>query len=236
LTSESEIAARDRAAQFWAERLGCHVALLREPGLHFIPQADPCAVFIVAAGPSVVAAAPGGLERELAALFRSGRLLEPAAVETFLPGPAVSVGPAFVGYAGSVAPPTLAPIPLAKTTPELETLRAAVEPHEWQHANLEAAAPPLFALFRQGAAVSAAGAETLLGQVAHIGVLTHPAHRGRGLARQVVAAAAAHAHSEGLLPQYQTLLSNRAAVAVARAIGFAQFATTLSFRWGSAAA
>jgi hypothetical protein len=47
---------------------------------------------------------------------------------------------------------------------------------------------------------------------------------------------AARVLASGLLPQYQTLLSNRPSLTVAHAVGFAQLVTTLSCRWGHAAA
>jgi hypothetical protein len=49
-----------------------------------------------------------------------------------------------------------------------------------------------------------------------------------------VSAALAHALDEGHLAQYQTLLANRGAMSIARALGFDAFATTLSARWSSA--
>lgn len=82
----------------------------------------------------------------------------------------------------------------------------------------------------------AAGAQVLGGHVAHIGVATHPRHRGEGLARAVVSAVAFSAKEAGLLPQYQTLHSNKSAMSVGRAVRFPRFATTLSARWGRAAA
>jgi GNAT superfamily N-acetyltransferase len=163
-------------------------------------------------------------------------LLDPKALEPLLPGSAVFVGPAFIGYTESVAPPVPPPVAIPSIqAPELQSLRSAVTPTEWRHANLEAADLPLSAVLTHGSAISAAGFERLLGRVAHIGVLTHPAHRGYGHARRVVSAVALRALAAGLLPQYQTLLSNRSALSVARALGFTQFVTTLSCRWGRAA-
>jgi predicted GNAT family acetyltransferase len=101
---------------------------------------------------------------------------------------------------------------------------------EWEHAGLETA-EPIFATFEQGTIASAAGARLLPGDVAHIGVLTASGQRGRGLGRAVVTATLTHALEEARLPQYQTLLANRGAMSIARALGFERFATTLSARW-----
>jgi GNAT superfamily N-acetyltransferase len=57
-----------------------------------------------------------------------------------------------------------------------------------------------------------------------IGVLTDPAHRGRGMARQVVAAAARAGLARREEVQYRAFHDNRASVAVGRASGFVHYA------------
>ena len=63
-----------------------------------------------------------------------------------------------------------------------------------------------------------ASARLLPGDVAHIGVTTHSGQRERGFGRAVVTAALAHALGESHLAQYQTLLANRGAMSIARAV------------------
>ncbi|MDT9000889.1 GNAT family N-acetyltransferase [Paucibacter sp. APW11] len=55
--------------------------------------------------------------------------------------------------------------------------------------------------------------------LADLGVLSLPAARGRGLARSVLRALAAHAWEQGLVPQYRCQLDNAASLALARAAG-----------------
>lgn len=62
-------------------------------------------------------------------------------------------------------------------------------------------------------------------QLADLGVLTLPAHRRRGLGAAAVRALADLAVAEGLEPQYRCQHDNHASVALARAAGFARFAT-----------
>jgi len=63
-------------------------------------------------------------------------------------------------------------------------------------------------------------------------VVTHPAHRGRGHASAAAAALARLALERGLLPQYRTLESNAASLAVGRGLGFVEYATSLAVRRG----
>jgi predicted GNAT family acetyltransferase len=65
----------------------------------------------------------------------------------------------------------------------------------------------------------------------HVGVITHPAHRGRGFGRAVVGAMTAHALRAGRAPLYRTLLANAPAVAVARALGYREYARTLALHY-----
>ena len=61
--------------------------------------------------------------------------------------------------------------------------------------------------------------------LADIGVLTLATARGRGFARAVVLAMAAHARAQGLEPQYRCQLDNAASIALAKSVGFALYGT-----------
>lgn len=61
--------------------------------------------------------------------------------------------------------------------------------------------------------------------LADIGVLTLEAHRGRGLARQVVCALSRYALSVGHEPQYRCQLENTASVALAGSVGLTRYGT-----------
>ena len=63
-----------------------------------------------------------------------------------------------------------------------------------------------------------------------IAIVTHPAHRGRGLGKAAVSAIARIALARGLVAQYRTLCANTPSMAIARALGFQRFATTLAIR------
>ena len=210
-------ALRARIEEHWADRLGCAPRFLREPGVHFAPATVVCA--------------DESWKAPFLALGSAERLVDRVALASVLEEGTRIVGPAFIGYAERLD----AVLPGPERLPgagdaALAALRAASSREEWEHAGLEEHEEPLFAAMHEGVAVAAAGFVRVLEEVAHIGVLCHPAHRKRGLGRQVVAAAAHRALALGLLAQYQTLWSNAGAIGIAQALGFEHFATTMSAR------
>ena len=64
----------------------------------------------------------------------------------------------------------------------------------------------------------------------HVGIVTHPGHRGRGYGKAVVSAMSAHGLAAGGVMQYRTLQANLPSVGIARALGFQRFALTLAVR------
>lgn len=220
--------------EFWAERLGCKPDAFRAPGLTLLARADE-AVFVVASARGVVAAAPGALHAALAEVADPRALTEWDVLRARVPPGARTVGAAWIGYTDRAAGSMAGVRALASARdPALAPLRTAVTADEWRHANLDTSEPPLFGVGDGAEVSSAAGYQVLLERVAHLGVVTHPAHRGRGEGRRAVAAALAGALERGLLPQYQTLMANLPARRIGEALGFAHFATTLGARWGDA--
>ena len=206
-------ALRVRIEEHWADRLECAPRFLREPGVHFAPAVRPGSLYIVGVDRSTVVCADESWEAPLLALRPAERLIDRVALASVLEEGTRIVGPAFIGYAERLD----AVLPSPERLPgagdaAFAALRAASSPEEWEHAGLEEHEEPLFAAMHEGVAVAAAGFVRVLEEVAHIGVLCHPAHRNRGLGRQVVAAAAHRALALGLLAQYQTLWSNAGAL------------------------
>lgn len=218
-------------ATFWAERLGCPASAFERPGFSVVSHPQSDRVFVMAAGASVVVAAPEALHARLRAVPNAAALVTPEALHPLLPSGARLVGPARIAYLrGALSTPD----GVVRLDPagdrRLRALREGVTPEEWQHANLDAAEPPLFGWPVGDEIAAAAGFERLLGRVAHIGVVSDRRHRARGYGRAVVQAAAAHALALGLLPQYQTLAANAPALRIAESLGFEPFATTLAAR------
>ena len=83
----------------------------------------------------------------------------------------------------------------------------------------------------RGDALAALASYKLWGdRIAHIAIVTHPAHRGGGLGKAAVSAMSRVALERGLVAQYRTLCANTPSMGIARALGFQRYATTLSIR------
>ncbi|MGW2048341.1 GNAT family N-acetyltransferase [Streptomyces sp. NPDC001858] len=110
--------------------------------------------------------------------------------------------------------------------PELRRLEISAGDEDAGEAALDEITSPAFVVREQGRVVAAAGYRAWPSRTAHIGVLTAPAVRGRGLARVTGSATAAHALAAGLLPQWRArpLASRR----VAASLGFEELGFQLS--------
>jgi GNAT superfamily N-acetyltransferase len=145
-----------------------------------------------------------------------------------------AIGPAYLGYAdtdelGADGPHPAPMLDLAQRG-ELDRLAEAVGEEAWEHSGLGKSVKPVAACWRGGQIVAAAGYDLLGGVLAHIGVASDPAVRGLGYGRSAVAAIARQALDTGLLAQYRTLEANTPSMAIAHALGFHRYATTLALR------
>lgn len=115
-------------------------------------------------------------------------------------------GPATLAY---LREDDFRPVPTATVTrmpaedPAVRALLARAGPEETGQSGLAALPHPLFVHLEQGRALAAAGYKLWPKDVAHLSVLTDPAHRGRGLATRVASTAIAHALTRDLLPQWR---------------------------------
>jgi GNAT superfamily N-acetyltransferase len=203
MISDESIATVER---FWAADLGCTVAKLR--GDEVVATRHDGNIFIFSLRGAIVA------------------------LPSALPAERV-VGPAFVGYADGatfVGGDEAGARSLGDADGEaVAALRDACEPWAWQHGGPSAAAMAV-GVFR-GDTLAALASYKLWGdRIAHIAIVTHPAHRGRGLGKAAVSAIARIALARGLVAQYRTLCANTPSMAIARALGFQRFATTLAIR------
>lgn len=111
---------------------------------------------------------------------------------------------------------------------DVRHLVESVSPEEAEESAIAAITSPVFIVRRNGSVVAAAGYTVWAELAAHICVLTAPNHRNQGFARLAASAAVEHAMSADLVPQWRArpMASRR----VARAIGFQELGTQLSFR------
>jgi GNAT superfamily N-acetyltransferase len=100
----------------------------------------------------------------------------------------------------------------------------------WKQSKLTLDRRPSFGLFVGGKLVTASSYLNLGGLLAYIGVVTHPAHRGKGHAKAVVSATLTYALDKGLFPMWRTLQANESGIALAGAMGFEKYASTLDIQ------
>ncbi len=145
------------------------------------------------------------------------------------------IGPAYLGYADAGALRDDGDGPTARIlgerdAPALERLRESCPSADWEHGGSSALDPKAGSFAGQELA-AVAGYEIWGARIAHIAVVTHPRHRGRGHARAAVAVIARHAIESQLVLQYRTLESNAPSRRIADALGFVHLATSLAVRF-----
>lgn len=138
------------------------------------------------------------------------------------------LGPTFYGYADreSVSPVTAAARVLtAADRSAYQAFRQGVPDTEWDAGGMQFTPGETVGLFVDEELVAAAGFEVWDGLLAHLAVVTHPAHRGQGYGQVVVSRATEQAFTDGYLPQYRTSDAWPWSVALAKNLGFHRFAT-----------
>jgi GNAT superfamily N-acetyltransferase len=111
----------------------------------------------------------------------------------------------------------------------LSDLFGSVTAQDWEYSGLKPD-QPIAGYFIGAELVSAAGYEVWGGRIAHICALTRGDARGAGYGRACVRGIAAHAIEQGLIAQYQTLYENAPSLAIARALGFEDYAARIYVR------
>lgn len=115
--------------------------------------------------------------------------------------------------------------------PALQRLRRECDETEWAHGGgIEFGANSVAGVFADGELAAVAGYQVWGGRIAHVGVVTHPAYRGRGLGVDVVARVALTALDGGMVPQYRALASNAPSLRIAGRLGFVPYAVSLAVR------
>ncbi|HZE97701.1 MAG TPA: GNAT family N-acetyltransferase [Planctomycetota bacterium] len=139
-------------------------------------------------------------------------------------------GPAWVGFADRGGfKPVKSDARLLTPADEAATRELAEGCGEtaWKQSKIAVDRLTNFGLFAGGKLVAASGYLNLAGQLAYIGVITHPDHRGKGYARMVASASMSHALEVHLLPMWRTLDAHASAVKLAGTLGFEKYAATL---------
>jgi RimJ/RimL family protein N-acetyltransferase len=149
------------------------------------------------------------------------------------------IGPAYLGYADARQFRPLTRHPTRLLTPSdsaaLAAFATTVGPRAWEHSGLGERSQPIAGCWQGDRLVAAAGYTVWGATLAHIGVTADPAVRGSGYGTSVVSAIGNHALENQYVLQYRTLHVNQPSLAIAAALGFQAYATTLVIRLGAAA-
>jgi GNAT superfamily N-acetyltransferase len=232
---------RSEVGAWWAGRLGLPRTALREGGTYVAPISGHVGMMAVSGadrplvyGPAwalpalrrVLSDPPGGCLLAEGDLLPGGPLTAVAASVSAALGapPAAMIGPAWYGY---VTAATLTPVrsPLVRPLspadlPLLTCLHEQTPPAERDESGTTGL--PAFG-YLDGDDLLAVACLGVWHEMPTLGVLTHPGHRGRGLARAVVAAAAQAGLDRRAVVQYRAWRANAASIAVARRTGFTHF-------------
>lgn len=145
-----------------------------------------------------------------------------------------TIGPAYLGYADAQHFRSLIRHPTRLLTPSdsptLAAFASSVGAVAWEHSGLGEGSQPITGCWQEERLVAAAGYRVWGAALAHIGVTTDPAVRGTGYGTSVVSAIGKHALENGYVLQYRTLYANRPSIAIATALDFQSYATTLVIR------
>ena len=228
------------AGAWWSQRLGLPRAALGSGGIYVVPGSGHVGLMAVTGADRPLGYGPA---RALPALRRtvSGSPGRPGEEDGLLPGGPLEAMAARVSTAlGSSAGPVIGPAwygyaTAASLTSERSPAVRALSPADLPMlARLHEQTPaaereesgttglPAFGYVSRDALLAVA----CLGvwhEMPTLGVLTHPRHRGRGLARAVVAAAAQAGLGRRTVVQYRAWRSNGASIAVARRTGFQHY-------------
>ena len=123
-----------------------------------------------------------------------------------------------------------APRPVSRDRTLLTELRAAVRDEEWAEAGFGEEPETVFVATADGRPVAAANLTAFGPMLADVGVLTHPAHRGRGLGHAVAAVAVAHSLHENGLARWRAREDNAPSLAVAARLGFEPWCRQLAVK------
>lgn len=225
----------ERVQHAWATIIGVDALegsqVVTRPTSEFAPPG--CAAFLRIEDTVTVTAHDDALRRAVLIAIDgldARAALDPDVLRPRLPPVVDTLGPTSLFYLpGSLGPPS-SDVDVVDAR-EIAVLLAAAAPAEVDESGLPLVTSGLSVTRdADGAVVAACGYTQWPAQLGHLCVLTHPAHRGRGLAKVVGAHAAARAEAEGLIPQWRARVP--ASQAVARAIGFAEVGTQLRLRFG----
>lgn len=214
----SEIARR-RIVRAWATALGVPSADIRRDEWVFVERADLTAVVVARVDGFGLVAAPQRVLDQLRDVSRE-LLLDADAIASMFPD-AEPIGSADLLFAERS--PRSSPSTVIAARPlDLATMRAGVSTAEWEEGGIEETERHWVALEPAGGPAAVAGFSRWRGELAQMGVLAAPQHRGSGDAYAAAAAATDAALDAGLIAQWRSRQGNQASRGLAQRLGFTQ--------------
>ena len=228
-----------RIDQYWADVFGLSPGFDRTDGLLVTPHArqwkDNFAFVFVRGNACVISVSRRRVEavRRRAGPIGPGEWLTPGNVSSMFEEPVDRiVGPVFQGYAEADDFRPVHSDHVRRLCPadddRLKALADACDSLQWEHSGTDFSTPNHFGLVADDEIVAVAHYDMWAPYAASIGIITHPAHRGRGCGKAAVSAAMKHAFERGHLVVYQTLLANTPSVRLAHSLGCREYARTLA--------
>ncbi|GIV97151.1 MAG: hypothetical protein KatS3mg057_1808 [Herpetosiphonaceae bacterium] len=226
--------------EYWSSFLGCSTSDLYLNQTLVVPHSrltDYKGALVFRRGPSCIISVPTSIAGSLLEVLRH-RKPDDVFNESFLQrlfGSAVDriVGPAWLGYADATDfhPREIHETRLINAADEAALRMLAQSCGEaWEHSAVQLGRPLIFGCFVGDRLIAAGSLERYGPRFLQVGVVTHPAYRGRGYGTSVASAATQYALESGNLIQCRVLESNVAAVAVAHSLGYHKYAATFAIR------
>ena len=233
----------ERIDAHWAAYLGCSLADLREARVTVISHGSQLVAYrgvyaLCAMGSGLVISAPDEFTALLHARCsrrKPATAFDARRIATVLRARAgIAVGPASLAYAdGASFRPAVHAHGARELNGEdrelLRRLRDACDSVEWEHSGVDPVGNRVYGVFAERALVAAASWD-VRGSVSNVGVVTHPAHRGRGHGTAAASAVTAQLLDEGQLPQWQTLIDNAPSLRIGQALGYVERYRSIAVR------
>lgn len=221
-------------SRVWAERLGVRALAFGAAEPIFIARPELTAAVAVRLGATTAVAAPEealDLLRPLAA----ERLIDSAALLIALkPCRPQLLGAASLSFlGGQPTAPVVAGTTWTAAEADVGSVLRQCSGEEREESGLHDMNTRWVAGTRRGEPGAAAGYEVWGGGLAHLGVAVAAGFRGRGLGALAVSAAASHARSAGLVPQWRCRLGNRHSARLAERLGFVRVGEQVAINLGT---
>lgn len=231
----------ERVRDAWRQVLGAPEAFRGDRTLVVArpsrPAPGPRWVTVVTLGESRCVLVPADLPDRLDAgtdfdPTTAGRLADPTEARAMLGTGIAVLGPAVLAYTAALAL-TVVPSTAEPAEPGgagLDELGAACDPGEAAESAMAAWTHWVHVIRERDQVVAAAGAQVWAGMLAHVGVLTRPDRRRRGLGTTVAGSVVRAALSAGMVAQWRARTELAASRHLARALGFVECGQQVSYQ------